>query len=114
MMHTRGMTVITHPNGTVPPIRKFRMGSRNGSTYQAAQWVWDQLDATEYRDAMELADHAATRYRIKPASVRSYLYGLAAEGRLESAPGIRDVAVVRQGRSFTSRRKVKFHRIVPQ
>lgn len=106
------MTVTTHPNGTVPPIRKFRMGSRNGLTYQAAQWVWDRLDTTEYRDAMDLADRAGTRFQIKPASVRSYLYGLAAEGKLESADGVRVVPVERKGRRFDSRRKVKFHRIV--
>lgn len=103
--------MTTHPNGTVPSVRDFKMGSRGGRTHLAAQWVWDRLDTIEYRDAMSLADQAAGVFKIQPVSVRSYLYDLTAEGKLESAPGTRTVTMTRAGKAFDSRRKVKFHRI---
>ncbi len=116
MLHTRGMKVTTdRPNGIVPSTTKRRVGSRGGLTAQALQWVWDRLSRTEYRDAMALADRAAVQFRIKPASVRSYVYELVSEGHLEPSPQhqYRDVRVTRAGKTFNSARKVRWHRIAP-
>ncbi len=112
MLHTRVMSLSPeHPNGIVPSIRRYRTGVRGGLTARGLQRVWDALSRTEHRDAMALADSAALALGIKPASVRSYVYALAAEGHLVSQVAHKDVRVTRGGKTFTSKRKVTWYRI---
>lgn len=109
-------------NGVAPSLSRYRMGAKNGLVAQAWQYVWDRLDTSEYRDAVALAEEAATVFKILPDSVRAHMYAMAREGILETE--VRDVStevtrIMRPKdrdsyqRTFTASRKRTFCRIAP-
>lgn len=107
------MDTQTHPNGLAPSTSRYRMGSRGGRTAEGLQRVWDRLSPDEFRDAMGIADSISLDMGLSPASIRSYLYALAAEGHLERRPVVFTVQVERKGMTFPARRRGNHFRIVP-
>lgn len=82
MSNTRSMT--TRPNGTAPlDAGTYKLGAKGGRMAAAWQHVWDRLDRTEYKGALELAQDAAAAYDLKPVSVSEMLCRMRAAGVLE-------------------------------
>jgi predicted ArsR family transcriptional regulator len=102
----------TRPNGIAPSTSRFRSGAKGGKVARAWQHVWDQLDHTEFKEAVPMAWAAAEKFGLQPASVLAHLHLMAAEGILERKQDTVEVQVERpKGVFFTSTRNRTFYRI---
>lgn len=100
------------PNGIAPSTSRFRSGAKGGKVARAWQHVWDQLDRTEFKEAVPLAWAAADKFDLKPSSVLAHLHLMASEGILERKQDTVAVQVERPaGKFFTSTRNRTFYRI---
>jgi hypothetical protein len=78
------METTTRPNGTAPlDAGTYKLGAKGGRMASAWQHVWDRLDRTEYRGALELAQAAAQAYDLKSVSVSEMLCRMRAAGVIE-------------------------------
>lgn len=105
------MTTRIMPNGPAPTGGRYRFGAKGGRMADAWQFIWDRLDADEYRDGVQLAEQAAVTFRVLPVSIISHLHRMAKEGHLETDLRPVDTMVLRGGREFPSRRKRTHYRI---
>lgn len=90
----------TRPNGPVPDGEGYRLGNKGGKLALAIQEVWDNLSPAEYRDPLPLVLNAAETYDLKPISIRSYLFKMAADGRLSGMSKSTDRLVHRFGKEY--------------
>lgn len=108
-MHTRDM--LSRPNGKAPTRAEFELGAKGGLTAMAWQYVWDRLSSTEWTNAGEIAEEAGKKFHILPQSIRTQMYAAVRDGHLESELRQMDKKAFRNGKEFTTKRKVTFYRI---
>lgn len=101
----------TRPNGIAPSTSRYRVGAKGGKVAQAWQFVWDRLNHTDFQDGTMLAQEAAAKYEIKPASVMAHMYRLADEGILEHELRQVPTEVVRAGQTMQATRARRHYRI---
>lgn len=99
------MTNMTMPNGVAPAGDRYKIGAKGGKVAQAWQYVWDRLDAVEYKDAVALADEAAKAAGVMRVSVMSHLHRMAQEGVLDTRTLYGDTTVTKGGKTYAARRK---------
>lgn len=90
------------PNGVAPSPEGFRLGGKGGTLARAWQYVWDRLDATDFRQGQELAEEAGRKYALKPVSIMTLMHRMAKEGVLDNEVRLIEVQVQR-----TANRKVQ-------
>lgn len=104
---------MTRPNGDAPGGAAYRLGGKGGRVALAWQLIWDRLDATEARDATELADAIGSETGLKPVTLISHMHRMANEGHLIGEVRLVEVSVARGLSRFTARRRRTFYRINP-
>lgn len=113
MMHTKSMDT-THPNGIAPVnAGTYKLGAKGGRMAQAWQFIWDQLNTSDYKGGLELATEAAAKFNLKKVSVSEMLCRMRAAGVIEQKITDAPTTYIRQNKEYTALRPRVHYRIVP-